>query len=81
MITKRAIKMDTHKVILPQKEIPREWYNVLPDLPVPLPPPLNPATKKPLGPKDLAPIFPVVNSAGNEPREVDTYTAGDNRYL
>ncbi len=39
-------------------EIPKSWYNVLPDLPKPLDPPLNPRTGKPLTPKDLSPLFP-----------------------
>ncbi len=51
--------MDKEKIILPQKDMPNAWYNILPDLPVPLPPPLNPGTGKPLGPEDLAPIFPM----------------------
>lgn len=39
--------------------MPTHWYNVLPDLPVPLPPPLHPGTGQPLGPADLARIFPM----------------------
>src|SRR5580700_4469982 len=44
---------------LPQDRIPRAWYNILPDLPKPLAPPLHPGTHKPLGPDDLAPLFPM----------------------
>jgi len=44
---------------LGEKEIPEAWYNVLPDLPKPLEPPLHPATRQPVGPDDLAPIFPM----------------------
>jgi tryptophan synthase beta chain len=44
---------------LSEKEIPEAWYNVLPDLPKPLEPPLHPATKEPVGPDDLAPLFPM----------------------
>ncbi len=51
--------MDKERVILSQNDIPKAWYNVLPDLPEQLPPPLNPGTGKPLGPQDLAPIFPM----------------------
>jgi tryptophan synthase beta chain len=51
--------METEKVWLPLSEIPKKWYNVLPDLPEPLPPPLHPKTGKPLCPDDLAPIFPM----------------------
>ncbi len=45
-------------VHLPHNEIPTAWYNVLADLPQPLPPPLNPGTGQPLNPSDLEPIFP-----------------------
>lgn len=47
------------KFLLTEKEIPQKWYNIAPDLPVPLPPPLHPATLKPIGPDDLAPLFPM----------------------
>ena len=47
------------KILLPEKELPREWYNVQADLPKPLAPPRHPATGKPIGPQDLAPIFPM----------------------
>jgi tryptophan synthase beta chain len=46
------------KIILPESEIPRQWYNVIPDLPSPPPPPLHPGTLQPVGPDDLAPLFP-----------------------
>ena len=51
--------METTKFILSEKDMPTHWYNVLPDLPVPLPPPLHPGTGQPLGPADLARIFPM----------------------
>ena len=44
---------------LSQKEIPTHYYNIVPDLPKPLDPPLHPGTKKPIGPEDLAAIFPI----------------------
>ena len=47
------------KIMLSEKEIPKQWYNALPDLPSPLDPPLHPVTMKPLGPQDLAPLFPM----------------------
>jgi tryptophan synthase beta chain len=53
------LKSDEIKIVLPEKEIPTAWYNILPDLPVPLAPPMHPGTKKPLTPDDLAPIFPM----------------------
>jgi len=44
---------------LPSDRIPEAWFNVLPHLPEPLQPPLHPATKQPVGPDDLAPLFPM----------------------
>ncbi len=44
---------------LPQSAIPTRWYNIQADLPRPLPPVLHPGTKKPIGPADLAPLFPM----------------------
>src|ERR671934_126793 len=46
------------KYTLPESAIPRQWVNLLADLP-PGSPPLHPATKEPVGPDDLAPIFPM----------------------
>jgi tryptophan synthase beta chain len=40
-------------------KIPTTWYNALPRLPEPLQPPLHPATREPVGPDDLAPLFPM----------------------
>ncbi len=40
-------------------QIPTAWYNALPDLPEPMQPPLHPATQEPIGPDDLAPLFPM----------------------
>ncbi len=51
--------MVAKKILLPESELPRQWYNVLPDLPTLLEPPLHPATGQPVGPEDLAPIFPM----------------------
>ena len=50
---------DTVKYLLAESEIPTHWVNLLPDLPGAPAPPLHPATKEPLGPEDLAPIFPM----------------------
>jgi tryptophan synthase beta chain len=44
---------------LPPDRIPEAWFNVVPRLPDPLEPPLHPATKEPVGPDDLAPLFPM----------------------
>ncbi|MBM3488461.1 MAG: TrpB-like pyridoxal phosphate-dependent enzyme [Alphaproteobacteria bacterium] len=50
---------DTIKYLLEEKDIPKTWYNIAADLPKPLPPVLHPGTGKPIGPDDLAPIFPM----------------------
>ena len=49
-----AIRFD-----LPQSAIPTAWYNIQADLPRPLPAVLHPGTKQPIGPQDLAPLFPM----------------------
>jgi tryptophan synthase beta chain len=47
------------KYVLQESELPRQWYNIVPDLPSPPPPPLHPGTREPVGPDDLAPLFPM----------------------
>lgn len=47
-----------YKYLLDESQMPTRWYNVIPDLPSPPPPPLHPATMQPVGPEDLAPLFP-----------------------
>jgi len=47
------------KIVLDESELPTRWYNLLADLPVPPPPPLHPGTLQPVGPDDLAPLFPM----------------------
>jgi tryptophan synthase beta chain len=49
----------TTKYILSEKELPTRWYNIQADLKTPLPPPLHPGTGQPIGPQDLAPLFPM----------------------
>jgi tryptophan synthase beta chain len=46
------------KYVLQESEMPQHWYNVIPDLPSAPPPPLHPGTGQPVGPEDLAPLFP-----------------------
>jgi|GEM_PF-1850 len=50
--------METTKFLLDEKAMPESWYNLVPDLPFGLDPPLNPATREPVEPDALAPIFP-----------------------
>src|SRR4249920_2573738 len=47
------------KYLLQESELPRQWYNIVPDLPSPPPPPLHPGTREPVGPDALAPLFPM----------------------
>ena len=52
-------RMDTIQYNLPPNRIPLAWYNIAADLPKPMAPPLHPGTLQPLGPDDLAPLFPI----------------------
>jgi tryptophan synthase beta chain len=47
------------RTILPDDRLPPAWFNVVPHLPTPLQPPLHPGTREPVGPDDLAPLFPM----------------------
>lgn len=49
---------EDYKILLDEKELPTQWYNIQADMPNLPPPPLHPATKEPVGPQDLAAIFP-----------------------
>ena len=51
--------MKDKKILLSENEIPEKWYNIMADMPNKPLPPLNPATKEPIGPEALAPIFPM----------------------
>ena len=48
-----------HKFLLEESELPTRWFNIVPDLPSAPPPPLHPGTLQPVGPDDLAPLFPM----------------------
>jgi len=50
---------DSTKYLLDEDRMPKAWYNLAADLPEPLAPPLHPGTGQPIGPDDLAPIFPM----------------------
>ena len=47
------------KFLLDESKMPRHWYNIAADLPKPAPAVLHPGTLKPVGPDDLAPLFPM----------------------
>ena len=51
--------MKTRKITLSENEIPEKWYNIVADMPNKPLPPLHPATKQPIGPEALAPLFPM----------------------
>lgn len=50
---------DSVKYLLDETKIPRHWYNIMADLPEPVPPVLHPGTGQPITPDDLAPLFPM----------------------
>src|ERR671934_2387777 len=59
------------KIVLDESEIPTHWYNLVPDLPKPPAPVLHPGTGQPVGPADLAPLFPpalILQEVSPEPR-------------
>ncbi len=47
------------KIVLDERDIPTKWYNIQADLKTPAPPVLHPGTGNPIGPQDLAPLFPM----------------------
>ena len=47
------------KILLNENEMPGQWYNIQADMPNKMQPPLHPGTKQPIGPEDLAPLFPM----------------------
>ncbi|MBU0610242.1 MAG: TrpB-like pyridoxal phosphate-dependent enzyme [Armatimonadetes bacterium] len=51
--------MTARRIDLSYSDMPQSWYNIAPDLPRPPDPPLHPGTKQPIGPEDMAPIFPM----------------------
>ncbi len=64
---------DQVKYLLSEDQMPTSWYNIAADLPVPLPPPLHPGTGQPIGPDDLAQIFPmeVIRQEVSTERRID----------
>ena len=50
---------DATRILLDESEIPRRWFNIIPHLPAPPPPPLHPGTHEPIGPDALTPLFPM----------------------
>jgi len=65
--------MEQTKIILDENEIPKQWYNVLSDLPFPIDPPLDPQTWEPINPEALEPIFPkaIIKQEMSDERYID----------
>src|SRR5438552_3770568 len=61
------------KFILDEDRIPGAWYNIAADLPTPAPPVLHPGTGQPIGPADLAPLFPMelIKQVVSQDREIE----------
>src|SRR3954452_18973721 len=61
------------KFVLDESRIPRAWYNIAADLPTPAPPVLHPGTGQPIGPADLAPLFPMelIKQVVSQDREIE----------
>ena len=64
---------DTIKYFLEEEKMPKTWYNIAADLPKPLDPVLHPGTLKPIGPDDLAPLFPMalIGQEVSQEREIE----------
>jgi tryptophan synthase beta chain len=64
---------DSVKYVLDEARMPKRWYNLVADLPSPPPPVLHPGTKQPVGPDDLAPLFPMalIEQEVSTEREID----------
>ena len=64
---------DRTRYLLDEDRIPRAWYNIAADLPSPPPPPLHPGTGQPIGPGDLAPLFPMelIKQVVSQEREIE----------
>src|SRR6476620_9933903 len=61
------------KFLLDETDMPRAWYNIQADLHAPAPPVLHPATGQPVGPADLAPLFPmeIIKQEVSQERYID----------
>jgi tryptophan synthase beta chain len=58
-MTQRTAAAQRTKYILDEADLPAQWYNIQADLKTPVPPVLHPGTGQPIGPQDLAPLFPM----------------------
>src|SRR5919109_3242839 len=58
-MTDRTAAAQRTKYVLEEADLPMQWYNIQADLKTPVPPVLHPGTGQPIGPQDLAPLFPM----------------------
>src|SRR5215468_11132409 len=58
-MTQRTAAAQRTKYVLDETDLPTQWYNIQADLKTPVPPVLHPGTGQPIGPQDLAPLFPM----------------------
>src|SRR5499433_3089970 len=58
-MTPHATDANRTKYVLDEADLPTQWYNIQADLKTPAPPVLHPGTGQPIGPQDLAPLFPM----------------------
>ncbi len=63
----------TRKILLSEREMPQQWYNIVADMPNKPMPPLNPATHEPIGPEALAAVFPmeIIKQEVSQERYID----------
>lgn len=82
-MSKQSSRRDVpHQIHLPESAIPRQWYNVAPDLPTPVPPMLSPGTLQPVNPRDLERIFPqaIIEQELSQERWIDIPDAVREKY-
>ena len=58
-MTQHTAAAQRTKYVLDETDLPTQWYNIQADLKTPVPPVLHPGTGQPIGPQDLAPLFPM----------------------
>src|SRR3990167_2593113 len=74
--------MTQRKFLRDERDLPTQWYNIQAALPAPLPPIIHPGTGKPIGPQDLAPLFPMelIKQEGSQERWIEIPEEGREVY-
>jgi hypothetical protein len=76
-MTERTAAAQRTKYVLDEADLPTQWYNIQADLKTPVPPVLHPGTGQPIGPQDLAPLFPMALIAPrSQPGALDRHPRG-----